>query len=142
MERLEYKCRGIVKGSSEGYAMVSMKPLNLLTIDYDGIVNDHTSALNGKSIVGKVLIFPNAVGSSVGAYRLYALKVNGKAPKAIVCMRADIITASAAAIASIPLVDMVDCYKDMLNTIINHSNVNVNVRVDADKGLIKIQLLT
>jgi predicted aconitase with swiveling domain len=71
---------------------------------------------------------------------LYALKVNGKAPKAIVCMRADIITASAAAIASIPLVDMVDCYKDMLNTITNYSNVNV--RVDADKGLIQIQLLT
>jgi len=38
------------------------------------------------------------------------------------------------------LVDMVDNYKDMLNTIIiNH---NVNVIVDADKGLIQIQLLT
>ncbi len=141
MKRLEYRCRGIVKGYAEGYAMISINPLNLLTIGYDGIINDHTSSLNGKSIVGKVLIFPNAVGSSVGAYRLYALKVNGKAPKAIVCMKADIITASAAAIASIPLVDMVDNYKDMLNTIIINNN-NVNVIVDADKDLIQIQLLT
>ncbi len=131
-----YRCRVIVKGYAEGYALPCTKPINLLTIDGDGIVNDHTSELNGKSIADRVLIYPNAIGSSVGAYRLYALKVNGKAPKAIVCMRADIITASSAAIASIPLVDMVECYDDMLNALTN----NNLIRVDAYNGL--IQLLT
>ncbi len=132
----EYRCRGIVKGYAEGYALLSTRPLNLLTIDYHGMINDHTNTLNGKSISDKVLIFPNAVGSSVGAYRLYALKINGRAPKAMVCMKADIITASAAAVADIPLVDMVDDYKDMLTTIINYNNIKV--RVDAGKGLIQL----
>jgi len=130
-----YKCRVIVRGFAEGNPLISNKPINLLTIDENGFINDFTSSLKGLSVSNKVLIFPNAVGSSVGAYRLYALKTNNKAPKAIVCTKnTDIITASAAALADIPLVDKVENYKNMLSVM----NENKVVKVDAYKGLIQI----
>jgi len=153
----EYRCRGIVGGYAEGFALLSKEPINLLTIDSNGVVNDHTSMLYGKSVSDAILIFPNAIGSSVGAYRLYALKVNNKAPSGIVCINtADIITASAAAISGIPLVDRVgDAILGELESAYGvgtdteaGANVNVNlrvsssvrvrVRVDAYAGIISI----
>jgi predicted aconitase with swiveling domain len=40
--------------------------------------------LEGKSISGKILVFPSGKGSTVGSYVLYALKKAEKAPLAIV----------------------------------------------------------
>jgi len=143
----EYRCRGIVGGYAEGFALLSKEPINLLTIDSDGVVNDHTSMLYGMSISGAILIFPNAIGSSVGVYRLYALKVNNKAPSGIVCINtADIITASAAAISSIPLVDRVGdaiigelAYGGADAEAMTNVDLRVTrVRVDAYAGIISI----
>ena len=53
-----------------------------------------------------MLVFPYAVGSSVGAYAIYSLREYGTAPNAVVCSKADITTASGCAIASIPVVDL------------------------------------
>lgn len=131
----EFSCRTIVKGYAKGNALLSLKPINLLTIDDKGFINDHTSVLNGSCISDKILIYPNAVGSSVGAYKLYTLKMINKAPKAIVCIKkADIITASAAALANIPLVDNVNSYEEMLNLI----KEETLIEVDANKGTIKV----
>jgi len=50
------------------------------------------------------LFFPHSVGSSVGAYTIYALKTNNAAPLAMICQKADLTVASGCALANIPLV--------------------------------------
>ena len=50
------------------------------------------------------LVFPHGVGSSVGAYTIYSLMVNGVAPVAMVCQKADLTVASGCALANIPMV--------------------------------------
>jgi uncharacterized protein len=70
-----------------------------------GRVRDSSHELYGDYLKSKVLVFPNAVGSSVGAYVLYSLKTKGLAPSAIICInRTDTLTASACAISNIPAV--------------------------------------
>lgn len=131
-----YKARGIVKGKAEGIALITAKPINLLTLDSEGFINDRNSDLQGKSVAGKVLIFPNASGSSVGAYRLYMLKVNQKAPKAIACLReADIITASGSALANIPLIDKVERGEELVELI---ANKEIKVVIDAFEGILQV----
>jgi uncharacterized protein len=71
-----------------------------------GTVSDSKSPIFDVPFGGKILVFPNTVGSSVGAYVIYRLKKNRKAPKAIVNQSSDIITASGCAIAGIPLFDL------------------------------------
>lgn len=104
---MRINCRKIVSGSGEGEALVTKQAINFLAmIDLkSGIVKAENHELYGKSIANKILVFPNATGSSVGAYSIYALKMNGVSPKAMICNKADITTASGCAIADIPLAD-------------------------------------
>jgi len=131
--RMRMKCRTIVKGIGEGEALVTKQPINFLTmIDLkSGIVKYDRHELYKKNIANKVLVFPNAVGSSVGAYSIYALKGNNVAPKAIVCNKADITTASGCAIANIPLVDSPE--RDVFAI-----KSGSTVKVDAVIGLIEM----
>ena len=98
--------RIIVRGKAKGTVLCSKIPVNFLGgIDKKtGRVRDRNHDLFGKSIGGKILVFPNGVGSSVGAYTIYSLKYNNSAPLAMVCLKADITTASGCAISNIPLV--------------------------------------
>lgn len=96
----------IVKGKATGSLLVAKNPINFLGgIDKKtGLVHDKKHDLFGKSIGEKILAFPFGVGSSVGAYTLYSLKYNNCAPLAIICLKADLTTASGCAISNIPLV--------------------------------------
>mgnify|MGYP001550176350 CR=1 FL=1 len=96
----------IVRGKAQGPLLVAKNPINFLGgIDKKtGIVHDTKHDLFGKSIGGKILAFPFGVGSSVGAYTLYSLKYNHCAPLAMICLKADLTTASGCAISNIPLV--------------------------------------
>ena len=96
----------IVRGKTKGTLLVSKNPINFLGgIDKKtGLVRDKNHDLFGKNLANKVLVFPFGVGSSVGAYTIYSLKYNKCAPLAMICLKADIITASGCAISNIPLV--------------------------------------
>lgn len=98
--------RIIVRGKAKGTVLCSKIPVNFLGgIDKKtGRVRDQNHDLFDKYIGGKILVFPNGVGSSVGAYTIYSLKYNNSAPLAMVCLKADITTASGCAISNIPLV--------------------------------------
>jgi predicted aconitase with swiveling domain len=100
--------RRIVGGTGEGKILVTIQPINFLAMvnAYTGTITDPLHQLHGKSLKGSVLILPYAIGSSVGAYAIYSLKEYGNAPNAVVCSKADIITASGCALANIPLVDL------------------------------------
>ena len=131
--RMRIKCRAIVKGAGEGEALVTKQAINFLTmLDLkSGIVNDDKHELYKKNIANKILVLPNAIGSSVGAYSIYALKIHNVAPKAIVCSKADITTASGCAIANIPLVD------NPMNDVFTIKSGSA-IKVDAMNGVIEI----
>jgi predicted aconitase with swiveling domain len=106
---LVIKCRKIVGGLGFGQSLVTRQHINFLTMldPETGIFHDLEHELHGRSLKSKVLVFPKAIGSSVGAYALYSLKTKGLAPTAVICTsQIDIITASACAISEIPAVDM------------------------------------
>ena len=96
----------IVKGKAQGQVMIAKKPINFLgAVDKKtGKIRDEKHDLFGKSLANKILVFPFGVGSSVGAYTIYSLKSNNCAPRAMICSKVDIITASGCALANIPLV--------------------------------------
>jgi predicted aconitase with swiveling domain len=98
-----------------------------------GTIIDRNHELFGQSIKNVILVFPNAVGSSVGAYSIYSLRINGVAPTAIVCTnKADITTASGCAISSIPVVEMLE------RTLSCMLSSQMNISVDADNGILAV----
>lgn len=98
--------RIIVKGKAKGTVLCAENPVNFLGgVDkMTGRIRDENHDLFGKFVGGKILVFPKGIGSSVGAYTIYSLKYNKCAPLAIICLKADITTASGCAISNIPLV--------------------------------------
>ena len=107
------KGRKISKGKASGEAIVSQK-----TISFYGGVDPNTGKivekghdLEGKSIAGKVFVFPKGAGSTVGSYTLLRLKKNGVAPAAIVNAECETIVAVGAIISDIPCVDRIDVSK-------------------------------
>jgi len=95
----------IVKGNVTGKVLKSNQPINFLgAIDKKtGAITDQKHDLFGKNIAGSILVFPNGVGSSVGAYTIYSLKSNNSAPAAMACQKVDLTVASGCALANIPL---------------------------------------
>jgi uncharacterized protein len=104
----QVKLRSIVDGNATGDTLFTSQPIAFLQgVDPEkGFVSDQKHEIFEKPFAGKILIFPNAVGSSVGAYVIYRMKKNGKAPKAMINQSADIITTSGCALAGIPLFDV------------------------------------
>ena len=96
----------IVKGKTAGRILRSEKPINFLgAVDKKtGTIRDENHDLFKKSIKDSILVFPNGIGSSVGAYTIYSLKSNSSAPKAMICLKADLTVASGCALANIPLI--------------------------------------
>ncbi len=101
------KCKRIVGGRSEGKPIFSDQPINFLSMmDVEtGKITDETHNLNNQTLKNSILVFPNAIGSSVGAYTIFSLKSNNTSPHGIICTNSvDITTASGCAISNIPLV--------------------------------------
>ena len=105
--------RAILEGRAEAEALVSSSPRSFFgRVDPEsGEVVERGHELQGKTVKGKVLVFPNGKGSTVGSYVLYRLAKNGAAPLAIVNSKCETIVAVGAIISEIPCVDMVDISK-------------------------------
>ena len=95
----------------------------------NGRVMDSECDSKGLSISEKVFCFPFGKGSTVGSYAMYQLKLNKKAPVAIINDSAEPIIAVGAIIADIPMVDGVDV--SILRT-------GDDISVDADEGHIEL----
>ena len=111
MEQL--KGRIIYKGKAEGEALVTTMPISFYGgVDPNtGVVMEKGHELNGVSVKGKILVFPQGKGSTVGSYTLYRLKKNGVAPAAMINKETETIVAVGAIISEIPFVDKVDVSK-------------------------------
>ena len=125
------KGRSISKGVGEGEVLKSDIALSFLGgVDpKTGVVMDKESSAYGKSVKGKVLVFPRGKGSTVGSYVILQLKKNGVAPVAIVNREAETIVAVGAIISRIPMVDQIDI--DLLKD-------GMRVRVDGRNGEIEV----
>ena len=100
----------LVQGKIQGIILKSQYPINFLGMvdKKTGIISDKNHELFDKSIKGSILVFPNGVGSSVGAYTIYSIKSNNSAPLAMICQKADLTVATGCALANIPLVIVSD----------------------------------
>jgi hypothetical protein len=96
-----------------------------------GLVVDPSHELFGRSIAGKVLIFPGGKGSTVGSYVIYQLKKRGRAPSAMINLSSEPIVAVGAIISGIPLVDRVP--EEILQL-----ESGILVEVDANQGMVRI----
>ena len=135
-EKLKIKCKKIVGGITSGKLLVSEQPINFLAmIDIKtGKITDKNHKLNSQTLKNSILIFPNAIGSSVGAYTIFSLKNNNTSPNGIICTNSvDITTASGCAISNIPLVFIEKKENEYLN---KNRNGNMDIILDADDGFI------
>jgi len=111
MEQL--KGRIIFKGKVEGEALVTEMPISFYGgVDPNtGVVIEKGHQLNGQSVKGKILVFPQGKGSTVGSYTLYRMKKNGTAPAGMINKECETIVAVGAIISEIPCVDKIDISK-------------------------------
>lgn len=118
--------RSISRGIASGEALISREPIGFLGgVDpKTGVVIEKGHPLEGKNISGKVLVFPNGKGSTVGSYVMLQLAKNGKAPAAIINVSAEPIIAVGAIISKIPMVDKAE--KDVFSLLRNGERVTVD----------------
>jgi hypothetical protein len=104
------KGRSISKGVAHGKALISRQKISFLGgVDpSSGLIIDKSLDIYGKSISGRILVFPGGKGSTVGSYVIYQLKMYGKNPYAMISHRTDTIVAVGAIIAEIPMVDSLE----------------------------------
>ena len=122
--------RSISPGRADGEAIVSKTPLGFYGgVDAKtGIVIEKGHELEGQNIKGKILVFPNGKGSTVGSYVIYGLKKNGVAPKAIINRETETIVATGVILAGIPCVDQIEIEK---------ISTGDRLKVDATKGTVE-----
>lgn len=128
-------CKKVSKGKATGEALITREPLSFLGgVDpATGTIIEKGHPLENKSLAGKVLIFPNGKGSTVGAYVLYQLKKNGKAPAAIINLKTDPMVASGAIIAGIPTLHKPREEQELMNL-----PNGLKVFVNADEGYAEV----
>jgi len=121
---MELKGRTISKGTAQEQALVTSMPISF----YGGVdpntgeVLEKGHELQGKSVKGKILVFPTGKGSTVGSYTLYRLKKNGMAPAGIINKECETVVAVGAIISEIPCVDKIDISKIETGDIIRIEN--------------------
>lgn len=131
----QYHCHKISEGLAEGEILISKDDFCFYLVDpKTGVVIEPQHCLYGKSIAGKVLVFPNGKGSSVvQADGMYQLKMTGMEPKAMIIENPDTTLVASAIIMDTPLVDKADSdfYKDIKDSTL--------VEVNATEGILTIK---
>ncbi len=129
-----FKCHKIGGGSAKGEALFSADKICFYLADPEtGRVLEKYHDLEGRSVSGKILIFPGGKGSTVAqGDALYMLLKKGTAPRAMIIQHPDTVLVTAAIVMKIPLVDRVEegYYEQIRN--------GDGLQVDADAGVIQL----
>ncbi len=127
---MELKGRIISRGIAEAEALVTTQP-----ISFYGGVDPNTSEiiekgheLQGQKVKGRILVFPNGKGSTVGSYTLYRMKKSGNAPAGIVNKECETVVAVGAIISEIPCVDKIDVSRIRTGDIVRLDNGVVSIK--------------
>jgi predicted aconitase with swiveling domain len=128
---MDLRGRRIFGGKAKGSAMVSREAVSFFGgVNPDtGVIEEEGHPLQGRSVSGKVLVFPYGKGSTVGSYTLYRMMKTGTAPVAILNRECETIVAVGAIIAEIPCVDQID---------IDQIPDDAVLLVDADDGRVEV----
>ena len=129
-----FRGRSISRGAASGEVLLCKDAISFLG-DIDpksGICVAPKHALEGKNIAGKVLVFPQGKGSTVGSYVILQLAKNGKAPAAMINLEAEPIIAVGAIISKIPMIDKLE--KDPFTFLRDGQKVSV----DGEKGTLSL----
>ena len=123
---IHVQCKGVLPGKAKGRAMVMRDPISFQgEIDEEGIIVVRGHPYAGESVAGRVLIYPEAKGSSGGCMMLRLLGKRGKKPAAIVNTRnLDPNLVEGAILADVPML----CFpqKDLYGIIATGDLVEVN----------------
>ncbi|MFH1138891.1 MAG: DUF126 domain-containing protein [Pseudomonadota bacterium] len=105
-----FKCHKISEGRARGEVLASADDICFYLVEpKTGVIIEEGHAAQGKSVAGKILVFPSGKGSSVvQADGLYQLMQHGMGPKAMIIRRPDTVLVATAIILEVPLVDRVD----------------------------------
>jgi hypothetical protein len=126
LREVRIKGRFVVAGRAMAKALVTSQPLSFLGgVDpATGRVIEKNHELEGKSLRGKIFVFPMGKGSTVGSYTIYSMAKNGVSPAAIINTETEPIIAAGCVLAGIPLVDRLE--SDPIKTIRNGDYVIVD----------------
>lgn len=136
-----YKGRAVVEGAIvEGEALVSSMPFGFFggVNPGTGVVIDRWHDLFEQNMKGKILVYPEGRGSTVGAAIILELARTGCAPKAILFNVSEIITVTGGVLAKkfydldLPMLDRFECD---ITRVIKTGDV---VRVDPAEGTVEI----
>ena len=124
----------IIDGIVDGEAFVSQTRINLLhDLDMQTgkiIRGDHPDF--GKSIAGKILVFPSGVGSVGLSSVLYTLVQNGVGPKALINQELETTIVFGALISNVPMIAQLD--QDPVQVI----HTGDHLRLDGNQGIVEI----
>ncbi len=123
------KGRIIMKGKIQDVALVTSEPISFYGgVDpTTGTIIEKGHELQGKSVKGKILVFPTGKGSTVGSYTLYRMKKSGTAPAGIINKECGTVIAVGAIISEIPCVDLIDISKIQTGDLIRVENEKVSI---------------
>src|SRR5208337_941616 len=125
------KGRTISPGKVEGESIVSKAPIGFYGgIDAKtGLFIEKGHELEGKSVKGKILVFPCGKGSTVGSYVIYGLAKNNQAPLAIVNNETETIVATGAILAGITFIHHIpdDIISAIYRLIVNPTSGTVSI---------------
>ena len=126
---MELRGRAILKGVAKGEALATSQLISFYGgVDPDtSIVLEKGHELEGKTVKGKILAFPNGKGSTVGSYTLYRMKKNDTAPAGILNKECETVVAVGAIISEIPCIDQIDISKIETGDIVRLENDMVRV---------------
>ena len=135
MTEIVLRGQKVAKGKAQGEALVSQSAISFMggVNSATGVVVEKGHELEGISVSGKILVYPVGKGSTAGSYQLLELTLSNKAPKAIINLRADPVTAIGAIIGNVPMIDRLD--QNPLELI----KAGDPVEVDADEGIVKVK---
>ncbi|UCE44114.1 MAG: DUF126 domain-containing protein [Candidatus Bathyarchaeota archaeon] len=126
---MELKGRTISKGVAQGEALTTSQPISF----YGGVDPDTSTIiekgheLEGKKMKGKILVFPNGKGSTVGSYTLYRMKKNDTAPAGIINRECETVVAVGTIISEIPCVDKIDIQRIETGDVVRLENDVVEI---------------
>ena len=124
------KAEAMVQRQRLGWAFnhVGNEDGKILTVGWD---------LHGKSVTGKIVVYPTVTGSTSGAFSLYyKCKQSHHGPAAIICQTVHWIDISGAIAGDIPAVDKLD--QDPITTIKTGDWVEIDAPEVGEKATVTI----
>ena len=132
---MKLKAKPVTKGIVEGEAMVTRMPISFTGgMDPDsGVIRESGHELQGKSVAGKILVFPTGKGSTTGSWQYYAAYKRGNAPVGIINQTVEGVVAVSAIITATPMVHSLEVNP------LDYIETGDLVRIDADHGTVEVE---